>query len=281
MAGPESEQSPIQQLRTLMQRLRDPQDGCPWDRKQSFASIVAHTLEEAYELADAIASEEPDAIRGELGDLLFQVIFYSQLAEEKGWFDFDAVAQGIVDKLLRRHPHVFPDGTLNSRAGDAANTPTDAIKRKWESIKQAERAERGQSGLLDDVPAALPALSRAAKLQKRAAGVGFDWDSPAQVLAKLDEERGELEQALTSGSQSAIDHELGDVLFTVVNLARQLGVDSEAALRSANRRFEQRFAYIERSLVSSGRRPNDASQEEMELLWQQAKQLESATPDDQ
>lgn len=274
-------QAPIEQLRTLMQRLRDPEDGCPWDRKQTFASIVAHTLEEAYELADAIASEEPDAIRGELGDLLFQVIFYSQLAQEKGWFDFDAVAQGIVDKLLRRHPHVFPDGTLESRAGDTAATPTDAIKRKWESIKQAERDERGQSGLLDDVPTALPALSRAAKLQKRAAGVGFDWSSAAEVLAKLDEERAELDEAALSASATALEHEIGDVLFTVVNLARHLGVDSEAALRSANRRFEQRFGYIERSLVSTGRHPKDASQSEMELLWQQAKQLESATPDDQ
>ncbi len=274
-------QAPIEQLRTLMQRLRDPEDGCPWDRKQNFASIVAHTLEEAYELADAIASEEPDAIRGELGDLLFQVIFYSQLAEEKGWFDFDAVAQGIVDKLLRRHPHVFPDGSLASRAGDAADTPTEAIKRKWESIKQAERAERGQSGLLDDVPTALPALSRAAKLQKRVAGVGFDWQSPNEVLVKLDEEMMELKQATEALNPLAVEHELGDVLFTVVNLARHLGVDPEAALRTANRRFERRFGHIERSLVSVGRHPKDASLNELESLWQQAKQLESATPDDQ
>lgn len=272
---------PIEQLRVLMQRLRDPNDGCPWDRKQDFASIVAYTLEEAYELADAIALEQPDAIRGELGDLLFQVIFYSQMAEEKGWFDFDAVAQGIVDKLLRRHPHVFPDGTLASRAADAPDTPTEAIKRKWESIKQAERAERGLSGLLDDVPAALPALSRAAKLQKRAAGVGFDWADATEVLAKLDEERAELEEATLDGSSEAVEHELGDLLFTVVNLARHLGVDPEAALRSANRRFEQRFGHIERSLVSAGRHPKDASQSELELLWQQAKQLEGATPDDQ
>lgn len=272
---------PIEQLRVLMQRLRDPDDGCPWDRKQDFASIVTYTLEEAYELADAIALEQPDAIRGELGDLLFQVIFYSQMAEEKGWFDFDAVAQGIVDKLLRRHPHVFPDGTLESRASDAPDTPTEAIKRKWESIKQAERAERGLSGLLDDVPAALPALSRAAKLQKRAAGVGFDWPDATEVLAKLDEERAELDEAIVKGRNEDLEHELGDVLFTVVNLARHLGVDPEAALRSANRRFEQRFGHIERSLVSAGRHPKDASQSELELLWQQAKQLESATPDDQ
>ncbi len=262
----------IDDLRYLMQRLRDPDTGCPWDLRQDFASIVPHTLEESYELADAIERGDREQIRQELGDVLFQVIFYSQLAEEEQSFGFAEVVDDVVEKLLRRHPHVFPDGRLRG-AGGAGPTATEEgqVKRNWELIKQRERADKAQHGVLDDVPLALPALSRAAKLQKRAAQVKFDWDDTGGVLAKLREELDELEEAVTSGCDSGIEDELGDLLFSCVNLARHLKVEPETALRRASHKFERRFRYIETELKRSCSSPRDADIDTMNALWQQAK----------
>lgn len=255
----------IERLRQVMARLRDPAEGCPWDLEQSFATIAAHTLEECYELVDAIEREDRADMREELGDVLFQVVFYSRLAEEEGWFDLDALADGMASKLIRRHPHVFADG--------AATTP-EQVSASWEQIKQHERDARRQGGVLDDVPLALPALSRAAKLQRRAARVGFDWAEWSQVLTKLDEERDEVIEAVAAGNAEAIAEEVGDLLFVCVNLARHLGVDPEGALRASNRKFERRFAFIENALQAQGRRPEDASLEQMDTLWSAAKRAE-------
>jgi len=261
----------IERLLRVMARLRDPDGGCPWDREQNFATIAPYTIEEAYEVADAIARGDLDELEGELGDLLLQVVYHAQMAEEAGRFDFEAVAEGIAAKMIRRHPHVFGDAEV---AGAAAQT------RAWEATKAAERegkaAARGvRHGLLDDVPLALPALLRAQKLQRRAARVGFDWGELAPVIAKLEEELGELrvELAGTAPPERLAD-EIGDLLFAAVNLARHLGVDGEAALRATNAKFERRFGAIERALAAAGRRLEDASLDEMEALWQQAKTRE-------
>jgi ATP diphosphatase len=261
----------LDDLLELMSRLRDPEDGCPWDKAQNFDSIVQHTIEESYELADAIAQGDFKQIKEELGDVLFQVVFYSQLGTEQGQFDFDAVVDAITAKLLRRHPHVFPEGTLQSRAGQQT-TETPEVKKAWEAIKAEERKDKSQHGILDDVPVSLPALSRASKLQKRAARAGFDWEHTDDILTKLKEELAELEEARQQQDEAAIHHEMGDILFCCVNLARRLQVDSESALRGCNQRFEKRFRYIEQQLASSGRSPEDASLEEMDKLWDQAKQ---------
>lgn len=256
-----------QRLLEIMRLLRDPEAGCPWDRQQSFASIVPHTLEEAYELADAIAQLDADAIHDELGDLLFQVVFYAQLGRERDWFDFEAVAERLCRKLERRHPHVFAD----QEAGD--------IQGQWEHIKAAERREAAgdqESGTLTGVPRSLPALSRAQKLQKRAACAGFDWSEPAPVLAKIEEELAELREELARQDNAGrIEEELGDFLFACVNLARHAGIDAEAALRCANRKFETRFAFIEARLAEQGRRPEQSTLEEMDALWEEAKGRES------
>ncbi|HUH38092.1 MAG TPA: nucleoside triphosphate pyrophosphohydrolase, partial [Spongiibacteraceae bacterium] len=241
----------LRELLAIMARLRDPQHGCPWDLQQDFASIVPHTLEESYELAEAIAQNDPAAIRAELGDLLFQVVFYAQLGREQNWFDFDAVARGIADKLLRRHPHVFPDARLSS-AADCEGLSAEQVSANWEAIKAAERAGQQQTGVLDDVPLALPALSRAAKLQRRASRVGFDWHNASGVLDKIREECAEV--AAAKDPQAQLE-EMGDLLFACVNLARFLAVDPEAALRAANGKFERRFQYIEQCLAEQGRSP--------------------------
>src|SRR5690606_25070066 len=221
----------------LMARLRDPQRGCPWDLQQDFRSIVPHTLEEAYEVADAIERGDFEHLPGELGDLLFQVVYYCQLAGEEGRFGFPEVVDAITRKLVRRHPHVFPDGDLYG-SPDLPRLDEAAIKARWEQIKAEERAERAaapeQLSLLDDVPAVLPALSRAAKLQKRAAGVGLDWPEALPILDKLREEQDELLEAMSTGAPEALKNELGDLLFTVVNLARHLDLNPEDALRAAN-----------------------------------------------
>ncbi|MEY4376930.1 MAG: hypothetical protein RJB26_1480, partial [Pseudomonadota bacterium] len=230
-------------LAALMARLRAPAGGCPWDLEQDFDTIVPYTLEEAYEVADAIARRDLVALREELGDLLFQVAFHSRLAEEQQEFAFADVARGLVEKMVRRHPHVFGDAAV----GDAA-TQTSL----WEAGKAAEKAARGQTSALDDIPLSLPALSRAAKLGRRASRVGFDWPDTGGVLAKIVEEVGELEQAVASGVATDTAAELGDVLFAVVNLARHLGVDPEAALRGTNQRFEQRFRGVEQRLAAEG-----------------------------
>lgn len=245
----------------LMARLRDPQHGCPWDLQQDYASIVPHTLEEAYEVADAIERRDFAHLPGELGDLLFQVVYYSQLAREEGRFDFATVVDAITRKLVRRHPHVFPDGDLYG-SPELPRLDEAAIKQRWEQIKAEERAEQAaapeQLSLLDDVPHALPALSRAAKLQKRAAGVGFDWPEALPVVDKLHEELNEVLEAMSENDPQAIAEEIGDLLFVVVNLARHLKVDPENALRAANGKFERRFRFIEQALRDADAAPKAA-----------------------
>ena len=266
-------------LLAVMQRLRDPEQGCPWDLQQDFATIAPHTLEECYELVDAIERGDYPQVREELGDVLFQVIFYAQLGREQQRFTFDDLVNGLVDKLLRRHPHVFPyatiaEGGLHSGAAAAA-TPVEQVGRNWERIKQDERAAKQQHGVLDDVPLALPALSRAAKLQKRAARVGFDWRDWRDVMEKMREEQAELIEAIEGGDPRKISEELGDLLFCGVNLARFLEIDPEAALRGCNQKFERRFRFIEQALAAQGRVPAQASLEEMDALWDAAKAQEA------
>ncbi|MFT3930097.1 MAG: nucleoside triphosphate pyrophosphohydrolase [Spongiibacteraceae bacterium] len=270
-----SERYTIENLLEVMARLRDPERGCPWDLQQNFASIAPHTLEECYELVDAIERGDYPQIRDELGDVLFQVIFYAQLGREQNRFDFGDVVHNIVEKLLRRHPHVFPSGKL-SHDDKRDDIAVEQVGVNWERIKQEERANKNQTGILDDVPVALPALSRAMKLQKRAARVGFDWNDWRDVLAKLDEEKTELQAAVATGNADEIADEMGDVLFVCVNLARFLQVDPESALRATNRKFERRFGYIERALAAQGRQLEHASLAEMEALWVEAKAQERA-----
>lgn len=264
----------LDDLLHLMARLRDPQHGCPWDLRQDYASIVPHTLEEAYEVADTIARRDFPQLRDELGDLLFQVVYYSQLGREDGHFDFAQVVDGITRKLVRRHPHVFPDGDLHGPL-DLPRLDEATIKRRWEEIKAEERAEKAaapeQLSLLDDVPAALPALSRAAKLQKRAANVGFDWADATPVVAKIQEELDEVREAMANGQAAQVAEEVGDLLFVMVNLARHLQVDAEDALRQANAKFERRFRFIEEALKAQDHTPQEASLEEMDALWDAAK----------
>jgi ATP diphosphatase len=268
-------------LLNLMARLRDPQYGCPWDIKQTYASIVPHTLEEAYEVADAIERGDLDHLQGELGDLLFQVVYYSQLAREEGRFEFAGVVDGITRKLIRRHPHVFPTGDLYAPL-DVPRLSEEQVKLRWEEIKAEERAESSaapeQLSLLDDVPATLPALSRAAKLQKRASGVGFDWPAALPVLDKVREELDEVLEAMASGDQAAIGDEVGDLLFSVVNLARHLKIDPENALRGANRKFERRFRFIEQALRDTHRPIEDCTLEDLDALWGEAKRQEHNLP---
>lgn len=267
----------LNDLLHLMARLRDPQHGCPWDLQQNYASIVPHTLEEAYEVADAIENGDFDHLPGELGDLLFQVVYYSQLAKEEGRFDFSTVIDAITRKLIRRHPHVFPDGDLYG-SPELPRLDEAAIKQRWEDIKAEERAEKAaapeQLSLLDDVPSALPALSRAAKLQKRAAQVGFDWPEALPVVDKVREELGEVLEAMSENDPEAIAEELGDLLFVVVNLARHLKVDPENALRAANGKFERRFRFIEQALREAGRPIESCDLEALDALWGEAKKAE-------
>jgi ATP diphosphatase len=261
-----------------MSALRDPENGCPWDLAQDFASIVPHTLEEAYEVAEAIEAGEMDELRDELGDLLFQIIFYAHLAEEQGLFDFEQVAAGIVDKLIRRHPHVFeaqnPDATVADAAGQTV---------AWEASKARERSEKaGEVGALAGVAAALPALTRSVKLQKRAARVGFDWPEIAPVFAKVQEELEEVrEEVLGRGSQTRIEEEMGDLLFACTNLARQAHIEPERALRQANRKFERRFARMEALAESQGQALSALDLDAWETLWETVKADEShSTPGD-
>jgi len=254
----------IDRLRAIMAALRDPERGCPWDLEQTWTTIAPHTLEEAYELADAIERGDAAQVRDELGDLLFQVVFQARIAEEQGLFDFDAVAAAISDKLERRHPHVFGNATVKSSAEQT---------RAWEEHKAAERrAAGGKAGTLDGVALGLPALTRAAKLGRRAAGVRFDWSRAGDVRAKVEEECRELEGALDEGRAAAVEEELGDLLFSIAQFARHAGVDPEAALRSANAKFERRFQHMESCLAEQGRAPGDATPDELEMLWAKAKQ---------
>jgi ATP diphosphatase len=263
---------PIELLLALMARLRDPERGCPWDLEQDFATIAPHTIEEAYEVADAIERRDMPALRDELGDLLFQVVFYAQMARERGAFDFNTVVEGIVEKMIRRHPHVFGDTSIDT---------ADAQTRAWEDHKAQERhvkaeAEGRAPSVLDGVTAALPALTRALKLQNRAARVGFDWPAAEEVLSKIDEEVAEVRAELTADAdRERLSGEVGDLLFAVVNLARHLKLDPESALRRANAKFERRFRSVESRLAASGRPVGKASLDDMEEAWTEVKRSET------
>jgi ATP diphosphatase len=261
----------LSDLQYLMRRLRDPLTGCPWDLKQTFKSVVPHTLEEVYELVDAIEQGDSDQIRQELGDVLFQLIFYSQLAAESSQFNFADVVHEIVEKLLRRHPHVFPSGELQSvREADA---PAEvAIKARWEEIKQQERGQKSQHSAMDDVPRALPALTRAAKLQKRAAQQGFDWVEIKQVISAFKAEIVELEEAVDAADPRGIADEMGDVVFSAVNVARHLNLDPEEVTRAACGKFERRFRFVEQRCLETGVLVGKGQQNsQMELFWNEAK----------
>ena len=255
----------IERLLEIMRRLRDPQRGCPWDREQTWRTIAPHTIEEAYEVEDAIHAGEPLHVRDELGDLLFQVVFQARIAEEQGTFRFDDVVDSICDKLERRHPHVF---------GAAQAASAAEVTVSWETHKARERATHGGRGALEGVATGLPALTRAPKLGQRAARVGFDWSTPQGVVEKLREELAELEHALAAGNRASTQAEFGDVLFSAAQLARHLGLDPEACLRSANRKFEERFGAIERALAAEGRDAHEATPAELESLWDRAKRQE-------
>ena len=268
----ENQQDQLSRLLYLMGRLRDPQTGCPWDLKQTFQTIVPHTLEEVYEVVDTIERGDYKHLKEELGDLLFQVVFYSQLGSEQGLFDFNDVGMTLLHKLIVRHPHVFPDGTLESERDEEAVTDERQIKKTWESIKSSERKKKGEESVFSDVPAGFPALVRATKLQKRAATLGFDWPSIDGVMAKLDEETKELNEALEQSDPQAIEEELGDLMFTTVNLCRHLGVDAETSLRKSTQKFERRFRLVEESVQSSDQTFDTTTLEELEHYWNQAKQ---------
>jgi ATP diphosphatase len=270
----------IDRLIAIMTMLRDKQHGCPWDLEQTIKSLLPYTLEEVYEVADAIENNDLVELEDELGDLLFQVIFYAQIAKEQGAFDFQDIATAITDKLVRRHPHVFPDGDVE-KFGIQQDISAQQVVVNWEAIKELEREEKRKKGgkqvaqevesILDDLPRALPAMERARKLQKRAAQVGFDWAEIAPVLEKLKEEVAEFEEALASGDLERMSDELGDVLFATINLARHSKIEPEVALRSTNQRFETRFKWIEVALSQQDKVFKDANLEELDALWDQAK----------
>ncbi|MCF3594685.1 nucleoside triphosphate pyrophosphohydrolase [Rhodobacteraceae bacterium LMO-12] len=260
----------LPRLLQIMRRLRDPQTGCPWDIEQTFDTIAPYTIEEAYEVADAIEREAWGDLKGELGDLLFQSVFHAQMAEEAGLFTFNDVADTMSDKMVARHPHVFGDESRDKSA--------EQQTRDWETIKAAERAEKAQQGALDGVAVGLPALLRALKLQKRAARVGFDWPTTDEVLDKIVEEARELTQARESLTKAEVFEEFGDLLFVVANLARHLEIDPESALRAANAKFTRRFERIESLLAERGKTPSDSDLEEMDSLWNQAKREEKNAP---
>ncbi len=288
----------IEDLQYLMGRLRDPQKGCPWDTKQTYDTILPHTLEEAYEVADAIEKKDYGHLKDELGDLLFQVIFYAQIGKEDGYFDFDDIVSNLVAKLVRRHPHVFPEGTLESELADGEVISETEIKRNWERIKAEERALKAQKeaeqaqetpetdkpdsgfiSVLDDIPNGLPSLARAEKLQKRAAHYAFDWPSIEPVFEKIQEEIEELKEALAHpdsdapAQQQHIMEEMGDILFCCVNLARFIKVNSDTALRATNQKFVNRFQYIEKVLHQQGKVLGEVTLNELDQLWNDAKEV--------
>ena len=262
---------PMDRLIEIMRRLRDPDTGCPWDIEQNFSSIAPYTIEEAYEVADAIERDDMGELEGELGDLLLQTVYHTQMGSEAGHFDFASVANSISDKMVARHPHVFGD---ESRDKSAEQQTAD-----WEKIKAAERAGKAQGGTLDGVAIGLPALMRAAKLQKRAARVGFDWPSTDEVIDKITEEAAELTEARNTLTQKEVEEEFGDLLFVVANLGRHLKVDPEEALRAANAKFTRRFERVEALLAERGKTPTQSNLEEMDSLWDAAKLEEKNIPD--
>jgi nucleoside triphosphate diphosphatase len=266
---PLSAEDELRRLLDVMEALRDPDTGCPWDREQDFASIAPYTIEEAYEVADAIARRDFAALPDELGDLLLQVVYHARMAEEEGRFAFADVAQAIADKMVRRHPHVF---------GETAARAAEAQHHAWEEQKRVERAARAEHGTLAGIAVGLPALTRANKLTARAARVGFDWPDAEAVLDKLDEEVAELRAELPGADPARLQDEVGDLLFVLANLARKLKLDPEACLRAANAKFERRFGAVEATLAAEGRTPADATLDEMEAAWQAAKVKERKTP---
>lgn len=272
----------IADLLSLMDKLRDKEFGCNWDKKQSLKTLTGYTLEEVYEVIDAVETNDDAQLQDELGDLLFQVVFYAQIAKEEGRFDFNDVIASITDKLLRRHPHVFPDGRLDSFGNsDLLDLNADQVATRWEQIKNEERALKAkrkgdvsQYSVLDDVPNSLPALDRARKLQKRAASVGFDWSSVQPVLDKLKEEIAELEVELVQGDTQKIQEEFGDLMFSCVNVARHLQLDPESVLRESNRKFERRFRALEGIALGQNRPLESLNEEELEEIWTQVKSAE-------
>ena len=250
-------------LQEIMRALRDPDSGCPWDIEQNFKTIAPYTIEEAYEVADAIERENWDDLKNELGDLLLQTVYHTQMAEEENLFNFNDVINQISEKMIQRHPHVFGNENRNK-------TSNQQVK-DWEAIKAEERAKKNQAGVLDDVALNLPALVRSLKLQKRAARVGFDWPEISQVLDKIDEETKELVEAKENESQERINEEFGDLMFSIVNLGRHLRVDPEEALKQTNKKFIDRFKFVEEAILSEGKDVQSASLEEMEKLWNKAK----------
>ena len=269
MALIKNESAGIERLLEIMQALRDRSHGCPWDLEQDFASIAPYTIEEAYEVADAIEREAWDELKGELGDLLFQSVFHAQMATEAGHFTFQDVVTTMSNKMVSRHPHVFGDETRNKSA--------DQQTADWEAIKAAERAGNQETGTLDGVAVGLPALLRAYKLQKRAARVGFDWPAIDQVIAKIAEESTELAEARAELTQVEVEEEFGDLMFVMANLGRHLGVEPEAALRRANAKFIRRFEGVEAKLSQRGKRPEDSDLAEMDALWDAVKADERDT----
>jgi nucleoside triphosphate diphosphatase len=259
----------------LMARLRNPDTGCPWDVKQTFASIVPSTLEEVYEVVDAIEKKDNTNLLEELGDLLFQVVFYGQMASEAHLFNFDDITHNIVEKLLRRHPHVFPSGQLYDHDISRRNIDDKTLLEQWERIKSEEKLGKQTASaaqrVLDVIPVAMPALQRSYKIQKKLAAVGFDWKSAEELFPVVESEWREVQEAVASGIQDSVEDEIGDMLFAMVNLARHYKVDPESALRRSNRKVERRFAYIEDQLMLQGKTPAQASMDDMEMLWQQAK----------
>ncbi len=257
----------LDRLLGIMKTLRDPQNGCPWDREQTYATIAPYTLEETYEVLDAINRENFDDLRDELGDLLFQVVFYAQMGSEEGRFNFDDICAAISDKLERRHPHLF---------GDVSVANSQEVLKNWARIKQAERADKAQHSALDDIPQTLPALMRAQKIQRRCHDVGFDWTTLEPVLAKVYEEIDEVmfEARQTEVDQTRLEEEVGDLLFATVNLARHLGKKAESTLQKANNKFERRFRQVEQIIAAQGLQMNDASLEQMEAAWQAVKSAE-------
>ncbi|MBO1549886.1 nucleoside triphosphate pyrophosphohydrolase [Yersinia pseudotuberculosis] len=274
VTSPDSTAVALQRLLDIMRALRDPEQGCPWDRKQTFDTIAPYTLEETYEVLDAIARKDFDDLRDELGDLLFQVVFYAQMGQEQGLFTFDDVCHAISDKLERRHPHVFSDTSQNVTQ---AAVNREAALAGWESRKAEERAEKALYSALDDIPDALPALMKAHKIQKRCASVGFDWNTLGPVLDKVYEE---IDEVMFEARQAVVDEdklgeEIGDLLFATVNLSRHLGHKAENALQAANRKFERRFRQVEQIVTASGQTMESATLDEMEAAWQQVKKQET------
>jgi len=262
-----TQSEPVTALVKIMQQLRDPQTGCPWDIEQTMQTIIPHTIEETYEVADAIYSGEPQHIKEELGDLLFQVVFYAQLGQEQGWFDFDDVAQGMCDKLIRRHPHVFTDQSALT---------ADQVEAQWDAIKQTEKAGLPiPTSILANIPTGMTPLMQAHKIQKACAKVGFDWSDIAPVADKVKEELAEVQVAIASGDQAHVQEEIGDLLFAVVNLARHAGVKSEVALQQANRKFTTRFMQVEALVAADQHDMQSLELDNLEAYWQQVKRSES------